>query len=322
MATPVFILSLPRSGSTLLQRLLAAHESIATIPEPWILLPQVYALRAHGVYSEYGHKAASIAVNQFLQHLELSRREYLSKISNCIFEMYSRRFSEARYLIDKTPRYHLIIRELIESIENARFIFLWRMPLGIASSMIRVGRKRSWNLHEYKVDLYQGIENMVSAYSDYSQNNQNIISVNYEKLVNNPKSELNRLHAFLGISDGNKNVLKVSEPFNSRLGDPSANQQVTEIRDSGTDKWKSTLNNPLRLIWAYRYIDWIGSERLSIMGYDYSEIKAEIKAIQIQPSNIIKDMFGIAKGVLSNTFEIGIFRDKLDRSAYLRVPHR
>ena len=35
---PLF-LSLPRSGSTLLQRILGSHDAVATSPEPWLLLP-------------------------------------------------------------------------------------------------------------------------------------------------------------------------------------------------------------------------------------------------------------------------------------------
>ena len=34
----VFLLSLPRSGSTLLQRLLAAHPQVHTVAEPWLML--------------------------------------------------------------------------------------------------------------------------------------------------------------------------------------------------------------------------------------------------------------------------------------------
>jgi hypothetical protein len=41
--TPIFLLLLPCSGSTLAQRILAAHEGIATTSEPWILLPYLYA---------------------------------------------------------------------------------------------------------------------------------------------------------------------------------------------------------------------------------------------------------------------------------------
>jgi len=67
--TPIFLLSLPRSGSTFLQRLLATHPAIATASEPWILLPQLYTLRDQGAYSEYGHYLMASAVQDFARDL-------------------------------------------------------------------------------------------------------------------------------------------------------------------------------------------------------------------------------------------------------------
>lgn len=55
MITPLFLFSLPRSGSTLAQRMLAAHPAVATVTEPWILLPFLYARKEEGVYAEYRH---------------------------------------------------------------------------------------------------------------------------------------------------------------------------------------------------------------------------------------------------------------------------
>ena len=50
---PIFIFSLPRAGSTLVQRVLAAHDDIATTSEPWILLPFLFSTKEQGVYAEY-----------------------------------------------------------------------------------------------------------------------------------------------------------------------------------------------------------------------------------------------------------------------------
>jgi hypothetical protein len=68
--TPIFLLSLPRSGSTLVQRVLAAHDGVATAAEPWILLPQIYALRTEGAYAEYGHALATRAIGDFARNLD------------------------------------------------------------------------------------------------------------------------------------------------------------------------------------------------------------------------------------------------------------
>ena len=55
--TPVFIFSLPRSGSTLTQRVLTAHDGVASAAEPWVLLPLLQPLvptaAVSGVRSAY-----------------------------------------------------------------------------------------------------------------------------------------------------------------------------------------------------------------------------------------------------------------------------
>jgi hypothetical protein len=49
---PIFIFSVSRSGSTLVQRVIAAHNGVATVSEPWILLPYLYTSRSRGVTTE------------------------------------------------------------------------------------------------------------------------------------------------------------------------------------------------------------------------------------------------------------------------------
>ena len=63
---PIFLFSLPRSGSTLLQRLLGGHPDIMTVSEPWLLLPLCYALKAEGLLSEYNNGWATKAINDFI----------------------------------------------------------------------------------------------------------------------------------------------------------------------------------------------------------------------------------------------------------------
>ena len=54
---PIFLFSLPRSVSTLLQRILAKHTAIDTAAEPWVLLPLTSALRSEGIYTSYDQNA-------------------------------------------------------------------------------------------------------------------------------------------------------------------------------------------------------------------------------------------------------------------------
>ena len=63
--TPIFIFSLPRAGSTLLQRMLAAHDAIASAPEPTFLLPLLYTLKDRDVYAAYSHELVVWAIEDF-----------------------------------------------------------------------------------------------------------------------------------------------------------------------------------------------------------------------------------------------------------------
>ena len=49
----VFIISQPKAGSTLLQRLLAGHPDIQTSAETWLMLHPVYGLRTRGVAADF-----------------------------------------------------------------------------------------------------------------------------------------------------------------------------------------------------------------------------------------------------------------------------
>src|SRR5438270_5037071 len=101
--TPLFIFCLPRSGSTLLQRVLAAHPEIATASEPWILLPQLYAFRGHGVRAEYAHGTMAAALRDFRDHLPQGQDDYRRELRRFVLNLYTLASeSGARYFLDKT----------------------------------------------------------------------------------------------------------------------------------------------------------------------------------------------------------------------------
>ena len=66
-ATPIFIISLPRSGSTLLQRILTSHESVASASEPWLLLPLIEMIGSKNIEScaNYSKLTSQLAAVDF-----------------------------------------------------------------------------------------------------------------------------------------------------------------------------------------------------------------------------------------------------------------
>ena len=126
---PIFLFSLPRSGSTLLQRLLAGHPDIMTVSEPWLLLPFCYAVKPEGLFSEYNHGWAAKALNEFILGLPNQELDYYKVLNRFALALYGgANKNNALYFLDKTPRYYLIIPQIVEIFPEAKFIFLFRNP--------------------------------------------------------------------------------------------------------------------------------------------------------------------------------------------------
>src|SRR3954471_7607534 len=180
---PVFVLSLPRSGSTLLQRMLATHPEVATASEPWVLLPQLYALRERGAVAEYGHRTAARAIADFSDSLPGGRAAYLAEVRRSVMALYEQAAGEAAWFLDKTPRYHLVVDEIMELFPDARFVFLWRNPLAVAASMIESFGRGHWNLERYDVDLHGGLDRLIAA---HERRDPRAVAVRFEDVVADP----------------------------------------------------------------------------------------------------------------------------------------
>ena len=276
MLKPLFIFSLPRSGSTLLQRVLAADSQIASVAEPWVLLPLVYALREHGASAEYSHYWANFALNDFIRELPNGKQDYLSAIGSAVRELYQKaaKNKDARYFLDKTPRYALIVDEIIDIFPDGKFIFLWRNPLAIVASIVETWGGGKWDVSMCKVDLFDGIASLIDVYQAHSEQ---ILAIQYESFLQSPEKELDKIAEYLELKfdpDVLKNFSQVS--FSGTLGDPTGVKNYRAVDTAPLEKWKTVINNPLRKRWCRRYLKWLGEERLKVMGYDFKELLCEL----------------------------------------------
>jgi hypothetical protein len=285
----VFLLSLPRSGSTLLQRLLAAHPQIAACGEPWLALPALYSLRESGVDSEYDHRTAARGIRSFCSHcLPGGEREYREALRDHLNRLYTSAAHGHRYFLDKTPRYHLIADELLDLFPNAHFLFLWRNPLAIAASLLESWNQGRWNLDVHAIDLYAGTTRLIGA---SMRTELNATAIRYEDLVTSPELELRRLLIWLGLDLPTSIVDRyASAPLAGVVGDTRGTRRYRTISTEPLDKWKNTLTNPLRKAWANRYLDWLGEERLAHQGYDLHELKAELATVPTSPDHLAGDL--------------------------------
>jgi len=292
--TPFFLLSLPRSGSTLVQRLLASHPDVATTSEPWILLPLLYSLKRPGVYAEYGHRTTVRAIEDFCDALPAGREEYLTELRSLVMALYQSAAGDARFFVDKTPRYHLVADEVMELFQDARFVFLHRQPLAIAASMIEAFGDGRWNLEKYAVDLWDGLENLAAA---NRPNDERSMTLRYEDVVLDPEGEMDRLFAFLGLDPEAADPDAFANLFlPGRMGDRTGVKQYRTVSSEPLDKWKETMGTWYRRRWCQRYLERIGPQRLGIMGYDYDRLMGEVEGLGASARSVTSDIARSAYG--------------------------
>lgn len=308
--TPLFIFSLPRAGSTLLQRILSAHDRISTVAEPWVLLPLMYTLRREGMYAEYSHRALVAAIEDFCKELPGGQDAYRDEMRGFVTRLYARASREgAAYFLDKTPRYHLIADEVIKTFPGAKFIFLWRNPLAVTASIMETWNAGKWDLYRWKVDLYDGTANLVKT---WQANSTKALSVRYEDLLESPEETCGRIFDYLGLEFKKEILVKFSGVnLSGRLGDETGVKKYKSLNSEPLDKWKKTLLNPIRKTWSANYLKWLGPERLSAMGYELDTLLAELKATPFSMSRVPSDAARLCAGALYSWGEPVIMRDKL-----------
>lgn len=275
--TPIFVLSLPRSGSTLVQRILAAHEGVATAPEPWIALPQVYALREGGAFTEYGHALATRAIRDFTTSLDGGEARYWLEVQAFISRLYEAASGpDDRWFVDKTPRYHFIADELFAMFPQARFVFIWRNPLSIVASTVRTWGHGRWMVDRWRVDLFDGLDRLVRAHQAHGERSH---AVRYEDLLLQPEEAWPSLFDHVGIPFEPSSLAGFSGvDLEARMGDPTGRTEWASVSTEPLERWRSVISTPLRKRWCRNYLRWLGVERLSHMGYDLDELLDDLES--------------------------------------------
>ena len=311
MITPIFLLSAPRSGSTLLQRALATHPEIATVSESHLLLPFLYPLRERGVYAEYHHKYTHRGVRNFIAEMDGGETAYLDALRELALRLYGQIAEPgARYFLDKAGALSLVVNELFAMFPDGKFVFLWRNPLSVVSSLMQTWRQGRWNLHEHEIYLFRGIPALVDA---YARHETAVLGVRYEDLVDRPEAVMARIFEYLGLAPAEAPVSSFSEvKLSGGLGDRPGMHAYQQISREPLDKWKATLANPLRKAWCRRYLAFLGPERLDVMGYDDSALLAELAGLPFSSRFLASDLFRMPYTALFKLLEGRILRDKWD----------
>ncbi len=269
----VFLISQPRAGSTLLQRILACHPEIHTASEPWLMLHPLYALRRTAHHAEFDAGLASEALQGFLSELPAGEETYYESVRLAAWHLYSQSLeaAQARYFLDKTPRYFLILPELLRTFPKARFILLLRNPLAVLASVLRtwVGDEPQL-LARFGQDLLDAPQLLAEGADQLGANH---IVVHYERLVSEPHEVVPEICRHLDV-DFLPEMIDYGEHELPRwqFGDQQQVYGHGKPVAQKKEAWQSALETPQIWRFAHDYLRLIPSNVLSRLGYDREQL--------------------------------------------------
>lgn len=197
-----FLLSLPRSGSTLLSAIFSGHGDIHAPSEPWILL---------SLASIYDAEPPRSGVSRTRHDEGWALRAMKDFLAPAQFTRASREFALSAYqssldaagkaiFVDKTPRYFHILPWIDELFPQAGKIWLKRNPMDVAASYLATWGDTPWQLTgdplvPRSYDLTTGLRQL----ADYAGKCSGILQIRYEDLAVDPVPVVERVCAHLKV---------------------------------------------------------------------------------------------------------------------------
>jgi hypothetical protein len=275
----VFIISQPRAGSTLLQRILGSHSEIAISSEPWLMLHPVYGTREQGITAEYSADWAARGVNEFLENYTDGPEVYDDGIRAFAQTVYFNAMARAngRYFVDKTPRYLMILEDLLRLFPQAKFVFLLRNPLSVLASVVNSQVSHDlYTLERFREELLDGPQAMLKAMQELGEQ---AIEVRYEEFVTAAEKHTARVCAAIGVEYEPAMLnYSESEPVKGFMQDRTGIDQHERPSDSRIESWQQLLTDAQQTHFAQSYLRALGRDTVEQLGYSYDELNDAVRA--------------------------------------------
>lgn len=277
--------------------MLSVSPCVASAAEPWIQLPLLMMRDPHAARSIYGSHVAASAIDEFIESLPDGEKCFDRAVGVFGRQLYSAAADDAPFFLDKTPRYYLILEDLMRIFPDGKFILLVRNPLAVLASIGKTFYKGRFCWFDFWVDWQLGHEKMANAVQTI-QGQDNVMVVRYEELVREPEQQISRLASWLGIPFSEDMVSKYREvQWSGKMGDPIGISTYQSVSTESTHGWQAFFASAFRKSIAFKMLAKIGSVRLSILGYPIDELRADLMGIS---NNARFDVRGRAE-YLANT---------------------
>ena len=225
---PIFILGLPRAGSTLIEQILASHSMIDGTLELPNILSMAQSLRGDDIYGKEGNYPKS------MEDLSLERRTEMGKMFIDDTRMHRK---DAPRFTDKMPNNfrHIGLIHLI--MPNAKIIDARRYSLDCCFSMFKQlfaqGQEFTYGLSEAG-SYYKSYVNLMNHWNEVLPNK--ILRVNNEDIIDDLEGQVARMLEFLELPFEDSCITFYETDRSVRTA--SSEQVRKPINKSGMDRWK------------------------------------------------------------------------------------
>ncbi len=215
--TPIFILGMPRSGTSLIEQIISNHSEVYGAGE-------LDALPISVKNSDWSNS------NDLKKVSEKIRNEYLKKISL---------LSKKKYITDKLPGNFKRIGFILNSFPDSKIIHLQRNPMAICwsnykSNFNSIGMGFTLN-QEYTAEYYLLYKDLMNFWNERYP--EKIININYENLVENFEHEVKELFSKLQLN-WEKHLYDFHK--NERPVETASFMQVrNKIYKKSSEQWRS-----------------------------------------------------------------------------------
>jgi len=265
----IFIVSQPRSGSTLLQSILSNNDYINTVSEPWLLLPFLNIFDSSLIEAKYNQQLAVAGIFDFANKVG-GEDVLIEKLRDFLLSVYRPlSIGNVKYILDKTPRYYEILPIIQKVFPDAKIILLKRNPFAVLNSIIDTWGDTNTiaDLYPFKRDILYAPFLIQTFLEKNRSDDQHVREVIYEDLVQNPEEEVKALFEWLNISY-DSSVLDYSrnDRYRGLMGDKAGNKERDKPTDEDVDKWQKKFTDSYWSDFFKGYAAFSGKDFLSSYG--------------------------------------------------------
>ncbi|XXK35466.1 tetratricopeptide repeat protein [Rhodobacteraceae bacterium nBUS_22] len=177
---PIFIIGMPRSGTTLVEQIISNHS-------------RVHGAGELSLIRDLGHNLAVGNIAPSSEVIKNIREAYFAKITELT--------SGEKWLVDKMPQNFLYVPIILAAFPEAKIIHVQRNPVATCWSNFK--QYFTSRIMDYSLDLTDTLEyfklykNITKCWHDIYNNK--IYSISYEKLTENAEREIKNLLKFIEL---------------------------------------------------------------------------------------------------------------------------